>query len=161
MERRSSTAGVLAPQGEPAPDELVGFFAETAPDLGLSSAELGIREIARNLDIPIPDVEKVKAVFDKYDEDGSGQMEKEEFDMMMTDLICVGRLKGLEVPPGLLNEQWKQVDHDGSGEVDFDEFAEWYCLSYIPKKMADEERSRAMRAEIAEQKRAEKAGQQM
>lgn len=169
-QQRSQGIGLEKPGGggrrcldsRPPPEELlVSWFNETSPDLELDEGELKIREIARDLDIPIPEVEKVKAVFDKYDEDGSGQMEKEEFDMMMTDLICVGRLKGLEVPPGLLNEQWKQVDHDGSGEVDFDEFAEWYCLSYIPKKMADEERSRAMRAEIAEQKRAEKAGQQM
>merc|ERR1719487_2437868 len=132
MDQRRASAGVLADRGEPPAEELVGFFAETAPDLALSSAELGIREIARNLDIPIPDVEKVKRVFDKYDEDGSGQMEKDEFKLMMTDLICVGKLKGLQVPNGLLEDQWLSVDHDGSGEVDFDEFCEWYFFAYLP-----------------------------
>ena len=34
----------------------------------------------------------MKKVFDKYDEDGSGQMEKDEFDCMMNDLICVSNL---------------------------------------------------------------------
>merc|ERR1719161_1946761 len=98
----------------------------------ISEADLKIREIARNLKIPLPDVEKVKKVFDKYDEDGSGQMEKEEFKLMMTDLICVGKLKGLQVPNGLLEDQWLSVDHDGSGEVDFDEFCEWYFFAYLP-----------------------------
>ena len=74
----------------------------------------------------------MKKVFDKYDADGSGQIEKDEFKLMMTDLVCVGKLKGLEVPNGLLEDQWLSVDHDGSGEVDFDEFCEWYFFAYIP-----------------------------
>jgi Ca2+-binding EF-hand superfamily protein len=130
--RRSLKGNPLASGMEPSAEELVGFFSETAPDLELSSQELEIREIARNLQIPIPDVEKVKKVFDKYDADGSGQIEKDEFKLMMTDLVCVGKLKGLEVPNGLLEDQWLSVDHDGSGEVDFDEFCEWYFFAYIP-----------------------------
>merc|ERR1712139_148853 len=132
---------VLARQKTPPPEVLVSYFDETAEDLELTEDDLKIREIARSMDISIPDVEKVQCVFKKYDADGSGQMEKDEFEEMMTELICVGRLKGLTVPQGLLDDQWRSVDHDGSGEVEFEEFAEWYLLSYIPMQQKNEERA--------------------
>merc|ERR1719389_1548188 len=119
---------------KPLGSELVNYFIEESlvENGDLNEDDLKIREIARNLNITYPEIEKVKKVFDKYDEDGSGMMEKDEFDCMMNDLICVGKLKGQEVPKALLDSQWKGVDHDGSGEVDFDEFCEWYFFAYKP-----------------------------
>jgi len=114
-------------------DLINAFNEESLLERGdLTEDDIQTREVARSLGISFPEIEKVKKVFDKYDEDGSGQMEKDEFDCMMNDLICVGKLKGQEVPKALLDSQWKGVDHDGSGEVDFDEFCEWYFFAYKP-----------------------------
>merc|ERR1719440_306460 len=128
---------------------LVNFFNEDVmlQSGDLTDEDLKTREIARELGITFPEIEKVKAVFDKYDEDGSGKMEKDEFRLMMTDLVCVGKLKGQEVPRALLEDQWKGVDHDGSGEVDFDEFCEWYFFAYTP--MMKEMESKADRHSAA------------
>merc|ERR1719174_312611 len=119
---------------KPMGHQLVNFFMEEVmlESGDLTDEDLRIREIARELGISFPEIEKVKKVYDKYDEDGSGQMEKDEFAMMMNDLVCVGKLKGHEVPRALLEDQWKGVDHDGSGEVDFEEFCEWYFFAYQP-----------------------------
>ena len=39
----------------------MSWFNETSPDLELSEGELKIREIARDLDIPIPEVRSRRA----------------------------------------------------------------------------------------------------
>lgn len=73
------------------------------------------------------ELDKIKKQFDKYDADGSGFIDSEEFTIMIcgflgarTDDISAERLKGW----------WREIDADGSGEVDFPEFVEWY-LKYF------------------------------
>jgi Ca2+-binding EF-hand superfamily protein len=134
---------------KPLGSALVNYFIEESlvENGDLTEDDLKIREIARDLNITFPEIEKVKRVFDKYDEDGSGLMEKDEFALMMKDLICVGKLKGQEVPRALLENQWRGVDHDGSGEVEFDEFCEWYFFAYLP--MMAEMESKASRHSAA------------
>ena len=56
---------------------------------------------------------KLKELFDKIDEDGSGIMDRSEF---------AGLLKALQVPAKMqtkksADELWKSIDEDGSGEV--------------------------------------------
>lgn len=119
------TVGPQAPRG----DALVTYFHHKTLDLG--EDDLQLRVLAHELGVPIPDVEKYAAMFAKYDTDGSGEIEKEEFGMMMQDLLCIGRCKDQELPKALLNDYWMSIDQDGSGAVDRDEFVQWYCLSFM------------------------------
>jgi len=134
--------GYLADK-KPTADEMVNFFNEKSSDLELTEDDLMIRDLARRNQIPIPDVEKVKTVFDKYDTSGDHQIDKDEFKHMMNDLICVGKLKGMDVPNDLLERHWLCVDSDKSGEVDFEEFCEWWFFAFMP--MHNEQMEKAKR----------------
>ena len=72
----------------------------------------------------------MRRVFDTYDEDRSNEIEREEFYKLMVDLICAGRLKDCTISDGVLEDFFLQVDHDGSGAVDFDEFCEWWFYHF-------------------------------
>ena len=52
-------------------------------------------------------------------QDGSGLLDEEE-------VAKLAEKMGYELDPGELSEAMYQMDADGSGEVDFDEFAEWW-----------------------------------
>jgi Ca2+-binding EF-hand superfamily protein len=90
----------------------------------LNSAQRTIRQIARKFKKPVPEVEAIKAQFDKFDEDQSGKIEFGEF----ADLLCV--LLGIKdkstLPKSRIRSFWRELDNDGSGYVDFSEFIPWY-----------------------------------
>jgi hypothetical protein len=58
-------------------------------------------------------------IFEIYDADGSGTIDKEELKFMLIDL-CVP-VDDLELGRLVL-----QLDEDGSGDIDFEEFIDWY-----------------------------------
>jgi len=102
-----------------------------------SSEELDLRRIAREVDMPILDVEKIKKLFDMFDSDHSGQIEEDEFRYIILKLWRVESVK--DVPVKTLRRIWRQIDQDGSGKIDFPEFLVWYntfknfgdCLNMI------------------------------
>lgn len=75
------------------------------------------------------ELDRIKKQFDKYDTDGSGNIEWEEFVLMMETLM--GAKPG-DIPMGRLSGFWREIDCDGSGEVDFDEFVGWYLKYFNP-----------------------------
>jgi len=75
------------------------------------------------------ELDRIKKQFDKYDTDGSGNIEWEEFVLMMEALM--GAQPG-DIPIKRLSGFWREIDGDGSGEVDFDEFVEWYLKYFNP-----------------------------
>jgi len=83
-----------------------------------------IRELGKRHDISPVDVDKIKAQFDRFDTDKSGEIEYEEFERMMGMLLNVGHAS--DIPPDRMTRFWKEIDCDGSGAVDFPEFLEWY-----------------------------------
>lgn len=60
-------------------------------------------------------------LFDSIDEDGSGTLEREEIDMLAKEMDTPLTERELDVAMATM-------DADGSGEVDFEEFSEWYLL---------------------------------
>lgn len=73
------------------------------------------------------DLDKVKKMFDQYDEDGSGEMERDEFECMIHQLV--GAKPG-DISAERLKGFWREIDRDGSGAAEFSEFVEWY-LKYF------------------------------
>jgi len=73
------------------------------------------------------DLDKVKKMYDKFDDDGSGEMEQDEFESMIHQLV--GAKPG-DISAERLKAFWREIDRDGSGAVDFPEFVEWY-LKYF------------------------------
>ena len=57
----------------------------------------------------------LKATFDEFDADKSGEVSTEEIKTMMTSL-------GLLIEPGTIQKMMDEADEDKSGEIDFEEF---------------------------------------
>jgi len=63
----------------------------------------------------------VKIAFDKYDEDGSGTMEIDELEQMLRH----------ELREPVAPEDFAQMDADGNGVLDFEEFLDWFTSEKI------------------------------
>lgn len=93
-----------------------------------SEQEKFIRQLAREGGLALTDVEKIKKVFDMYDADGSGFIDKEEFKTVVCTMLDVK--DPTEVSSQMLDRYWTEVDGDGSGELEFDEFLKWYVTVF-------------------------------
>lgn len=101
---------------------LVHQFCEEMmiPDAG----ERDARNLARKLGCNILDIDNIKTIFKRFDINGSGVIEQDEFQQVVMSLMEVKRAE--DVPPKVLTRFWREADRDGSGVIDFQEFAEWY-----------------------------------
>jgi len=61
----------------------------------------------------------VRNIFNRYDEDGSGTIDHQEFRKMMSDL-------GVEMSRAEFQEAVSMLDNDRNGTVDFEEFLGWW-----------------------------------
>lgn len=71
--------------GRPSDRELVHFFNQDS----VSPEDKLVRETAKRANIKILDAEAIKYQFDKYDADGSGEIEKGEFKTLFLKLLGV------------------------------------------------------------------------
>eukprot|EP00746_Dinoflagellata_sp_MGD_P066712 gnl/MRDRNA2_/MRDRNA2_27603_c0_seq1.p1 gnl/MRDRNA2_/MRDRNA2_27603_c0~~gnl/MRDRNA2_/MRDRNA2_27603_c0_seq1.p1 ORF type:complete len:593 (-),score=115.31 gnl/MRDRNA2_/MRDRNA2_27603_c0_seq1:1-1779(-) len=90
----------------------------------LDKGQRVIRDIARKYELPLVEVESVKRTYDGFDDDGSGEIDIEEFTKLLYKLIKVP--VNLELPASRVKAFWKEIDVDGSGSVNFEEFLMWY-----------------------------------
>lgn len=67
-------------QGRPREEDLPFFFDASQM---LDDREMEVRKVARSAGIPLTDVDKIQHVFEKFDADGSGDIEKVEFKELM------------------------------------------------------------------------------
>lgn len=86
-----------------------------------------LRKLAREQHMLLPDVEKIKRIFDGFDTDGSGEIEKNEFKHILYRLMDVNEA---DVSDKKMERYWKELDWDGSGAVSFDEFLVWYATLF-------------------------------
>ena len=73
----------------------------------------------------------VKLAFDKYDEDGSGTMEIDELEQMMKHELRE------PIKPEDLQAAIQEMDQDGNGVVDFEEFLEWFTSNGVRNRNAN------------------------
>ena len=66
-------------------------------------------------------LKKAVEMFKKYDADGNGSIEKEEFTDLMIAINC---------PRDKIPEALKSLDRDGDGKISFPEFLRW--LNWLP-----------------------------
>jgi Ca2+-binding EF-hand superfamily protein len=82
------------------------------------------RRMSRTLGIPLVDLDMYKRNFDKFDADGSGTIDREEFYDML--LKCLKLPKRIGMPSKRVQQLWLAADADKSGDVDFEEFVVFY-----------------------------------
>lgn len=96
-------------------------------------SERRLRQVARDNDLVLLDVERIKVVFDQFDADGSGYIDEEEFKHV---LIMLMKVKNpADVSEKKLKRYWREIDSDSSGEVNFEEFVLWYFRCFDPNKV--------------------------
>jgi Ca2+-binding EF-hand superfamily protein len=90
--------------------------------------EAELRELSTKHNVPLPDIEHIRKAFDRFDEDSSGVIDKEEFKCVL--LMLLKAKDASDLPPDRLERYWKEVDEDHSGSIEFEEFLLWY-LKYF------------------------------
>merc|ERR1712232_215588 len=80
--------------------------------LGLDQKERQLRIIARDYGIDIHEVEKVKKIFDRFDTDGSEDINQTEFGSVICALMRAQDLT--DIADAKLKRLWREVDLDGS-----------------------------------------------
>eukprot|EP00927_Polykrikos_kofoidii_P047667 TRINITY_DN41936_c0_g1_i1.p1 TRINITY_DN41936_c0_g1~~TRINITY_DN41936_c0_g1_i1.p1 ORF type:complete len:760 (+),score=159.20 TRINITY_DN41936_c0_g1_i1:154-2433(+) len=86
--------------------------------------ERQLRRLARDYGVGLLDVERIKVVFDRFDEDKSNEIDEHEFKKVLFVLMHVKDPS--HVSPQKLQRYWREVDLDGSGSISFEEFMVWY-----------------------------------
>lgn len=99
---------------------MLGRVAKFQDVVEISDEEKALREIAKNYELHLSDVERLKKTFDKYDGDKSGEIAREEFNVMYRVLEQIP--EGTEIPMKRLDQAWQRVDMDKSGAISFEEF---------------------------------------
>jgi len=101
------------------------------PMLVTDPQERHLRLLARENGFRLPDVEKIKVVFDQYDVDRSGEIDEEEFKGVLLLLMKVTNPEHISAKK--LKRFWREVDQDMSGAVTFGEFVLWYFNCFLAK----------------------------
>jgi len=111
---------------QPSGDEKVEAFSQKH----LCAEDIKLRRLAKDFAVPLPDAEAVKAIFDHYDRDRSGDLNKDEFQNMVTHFL--GIKDKFDVPAKRVDDYWLSIDADRSGAVEFKEFLTWYYANIAP-----------------------------
>ena len=93
------------------------------------------RELARQMGLEISQIEQFKVAFDRYDEDGSGEIEFEEFSNMVQELLKIPH--GQELPHDRLMTMWRSADMQQKGCLDFREFCFFYFRMVATEEGSD------------------------
>jgi Ca2+-binding EF-hand superfamily protein len=95
-----------------------------------------VYEASKKFRIPTAQIDKIKRVFDRFDTDGSGEIDFDEFKEMIFVMLKVKDHR--MISEDRLKKFWREIDWDGSNCVDFVEFVAWY-LKYFGTDEVDSE----------------------
>lgn len=96
--------------------------------MNLTKEEIRVRNVGARLGVPVGDMDQYKAMFDKFDEDKSGVIDRWEFNELMHILMKIP--KGHRIPNNRLHHFWKECDLNGNGNVDLHEFVSFYVKNF-------------------------------
>jgi Ca2+-binding EF-hand superfamily protein len=112
----------------------IWYSCHSFDDMYVDQDELDRRKLARKLDLDALDMDRYKRHFDNFDEDGSGQIEKDEFEEMLYKCLHIPRHIGL--PQSRVQQLWSAADKDGGGGIDLEEFIVFYQKYFAQEKGA-------------------------
>jgi len=94
-------------------------------ELTLSQDGQKARELARKLGLQAADIDRYKRAFDRFDRDGSGFIDQEEFEVLLGELLRLPQ-GAADLPRDRVSNLWRMADTDGNGGIDFEEFCMFY-----------------------------------
>lgn len=90
----------------------------------VTKEDLPQRDLARKLGVDYIELERYKHAFDKYDEDGSGAIDIEEFECLLNDLLKVP--SGQNLSAERIGALWRDADRGGEGELNLEAFCDFF-----------------------------------
>ena len=112
-------------------------------------SERDVSDIKERLSLPsVPDekILEMKRAFTKYDSDGSGMLDNDEFRRIAPEI-------GVNLTPNGLRKAFEHLDADGSGTVEFEEFLKWHFADKVETVMSMEEKIAMAKAKSKAQQR--------
>lgn len=97
-------------------------------ELNLDSMDRRLREVSRKHGLQLDVVEEVKRVFDRYDCDNSGGIDREEFKKLLATLL--GCKDAFDVPQERLERYWREADPRQTGTIDLEGFVLFYTREF-------------------------------
>mmetsp|Transcript_78525 Transcript_78525/g.138342 ORF Transcript_78525/g.138342 Transcript_78525/m.138342 type:complete len:498 (+) Transcript_78525:78-1571(+) len=97
-------------------------------EMNLTKKDKDLRELARTINVPIVDMERFSRAFKRFDTDDSGTIDYDEFSALLYRLMKVPG--GQEIPPDRIKKLWREADLDGSGDLSFAEFCQFYVKRF-------------------------------
>lgn len=88
--------------------------------LQLEAEELELRRLARRLGVHASEMDWYKRRFDKFDTDGSGEIDRQEFEQMLYTCLSIPGHIGL--PQGRVLQMWSDASTDAGGDLDLEKF---------------------------------------
>jgi len=110
--------------------EFVDWFATVSftESMALDDKEREFREFCKSSGFGLVNIERFRRIFEEVDEDGSGEIDEDEFEKLL--LKCGKVPKGIEIPAARFHQLWKEADTDCSGSISFEEFATFYSKHF-------------------------------
>lgn len=88
-----------------------------------------VSALAKKFGVDTCVIDKIKKDFDRFDTDGSGTLEEEEFKRV---LYCVFQAKEGDLSDNRLRHFWMEIDSDKDGQIEFAEYVKWYLKYFNP-----------------------------
>lgn len=114
-------------EGPVEPRRFVSWYRDHLFSLGCEGGSRLTLDLAKKHHCSCMDLDRVKMKFDHFDTDKSGVIEYSEFEKMIFSLLHCSKN---DLPDCRMQRFWHELDQDGNGVVDFQEFTEWY-LKYF------------------------------
>eukprot|EP00930_Biecheleria_cincta_P062266 TRINITY_DN4774_c0_g1_i1.p1 TRINITY_DN4774_c0_g1~~TRINITY_DN4774_c0_g1_i1.p1 ORF type:complete len:853 (+),score=140.07 TRINITY_DN4774_c0_g1_i1:149-2707(+) len=100
----------------------------------LGQEERETRRLAREYAVPIDYAEYVRKEFVRYDTSGTGALDYADFSKVVQTMTQqkanISRIREDKIPESRLRKLWQNVDTDGSGLVEFNEFLLWFYHNF-------------------------------
>jgi len=96
--------------------------------MNLTKGDIENRAVAQRVGCDAEQIDRFRTMFDKFDIDGSGDIDMDEFRELLR--ILMKTPKHVEIPENRVENLYRECDADGSGEVDFEEFVTFYLRHF-------------------------------
>lgn len=124
---------------------IVSHFCESTM---LTSEDRKFRDFVREQGIDLIHAEEIRAKFDLWDHDGSGEIDYPEFKEVLKTLLHAKDVK--DIPENRCMHFWTEVDTDQSGKISLFEFVVWFYHLFFSEEVTRSRHNPSHRLSTAE-----------
>eukprot|EP00931_Biecheleriopsis_adriatica_P114878 TRINITY_DN9075_c0_g1_i3.p1 TRINITY_DN9075_c0_g1~~TRINITY_DN9075_c0_g1_i3.p1 ORF type:complete len:586 (-),score=90.90 TRINITY_DN9075_c0_g1_i3:95-1852(-) len=90
--------------------------------------ERGLRQMAREHDLDLPHIDKLRETFNSCDTGGSGFIDWNGFNSVVCQMMKVK--EATDISEAQVRRYWKEADTKNTGKLDFEAFVTWYSQRF-------------------------------